>query len=87
MNKTQEAKARRKANVKLAEIGTRYHDGLALDEINNVLTEAGFDTLESAIYCGREGHSSEQVGNSTYLSLTWHKMEVSGRYEVTVYLS
>lgn len=87
MSKAQETAARRRANWKLSELSARYHEGLALDEINNILVAEGFNELEPAIYCGRDGRSNEQVGNSTYISLIWHKMEVTGRYEITVYLS
>jgi len=87
MTSAQERKARVKANAKLVELGRVYHDGLALDKLDAILSENGFNTLESAIYCGRDGRSHEQVGERTWLSLTWHKMEQTGRYEIVAYLS
>jgi hypothetical protein len=87
MTATEERKARGRANTKLAALGSKYHDGLALDKMDAILTEHGFKTLESAIYCGRDGRSHEQVGERTWLSLTWHKMEQTGRYEIVAYLS
>jgi hypothetical protein len=87
MTTTEERKARSRANAKLSELGKVYHDGLALAKLDAILTENGFNTLESAIYCGRDGRSHEQVGERTWLSLTWHKMEVTGRYEIVAYLS
>ena len=37
-------------------------------------------------YCGRDGHSVEKIGNWSWLSLSWHRMD-SGRYEIVAYLS
>ena len=78
--------ARRAVNEALAHLGTLYHHGLPIEDIDNALILAGFNATEPAIYCGRDGHSHEQVGPNTWLSLSWHKME-SGRYEVTAYVS
>ena len=85
-NAKSECSARTRANDKLADISRRYHDGLALTEIDAALTAEGFSSMESAIYCGRDGQSHEQVGERTWLTLCWHKME-SGRYEINAYLS
>lgn len=63
-----------------------YHHGLALAEIDAILEAEGFRPLEPAIYCGADGRIHEQVGERTWLSLSWHKME-SGRYEIVAYLS
>jgi hypothetical protein len=82
-----ESKARKAANNDLHRLTfNRYHDGLALDSIDTILVRYGFDPLEDAIYCGRDGSVHEQVGAKTWISLTWHKM-TSGRYEIVVYLS
>jgi hypothetical protein len=87
MTTTEERNARRRANNALAALGREYHDGLALDKMDAILKENGFNTLQSAIYCGRDGRSHEPVGERTWLSLTWHKMEQTGRYEIVAYLS
>lgn len=87
MNAKEEKKARAAANEKLALISREYHNYLALCRIDAILSEAGFREMEPGIYCGREGHVHEQVGERTWLSLTWHEMELTGRYEITVYLS
>jgi len=79
--------AKRKVNEQLAELGRRYHDGLALAEIDAILKAHGFQDMEPGVYCGRDGRSHEQVGPNTWLTLSWHKMEVSGLYEVTAYVS
>lgn len=88
MTAAEERKARKRANAALAKLGN-YHDGLALDKIDAILEANGFNKLEEAIYCGRDGRSHEQVGERTWLSLTWHQMEGSAtrRYEVVAYLS
>jgi hypothetical protein len=78
---------RRRANNKLTAINREYHDGLPLAQINAILTKHGFSVMEASIYCGRDGHTHEQVGLQTWLSLTWHKMEETGRYEIVAYLS
>ena len=82
-----EAKSRRLANHALHALTFNcYHDGLPISTIDRILIQYGFDPLEEAIYCGRDGMVHEQVGARTWISLTWHKME-SGRYEVVAYLS
>ena len=74
-------------NRDLREICSEYHEGLALSQIDETLTVHGFKALESGVYCGRDGQIHEQVGEHTWLSLTWHKMDVSGRYELVAYVS
>ena len=78
---------RKYANVELHTLCTTYHDSLPISEIDRVLTQNGFRATESAIYCGREGRSNEQVGDRTWLTLNWYKMEVTGRYEIVAYVS
>lgn len=82
-----EATMRKKANVALAELGREYHDGLPIGKIDQILTEHGFQPTEEAIYCGADGRSHEQVGERSWITISWHKMEVSGRYEIVAYLS
>jgi hypothetical protein len=86
MTAQQERVARRKANDELYTLGLTYHESIPLVCLDRVLVDAGFHQTEEAIYCGRDGHSLEQVGERSWLSLSWHKME-SGRYEVVAYLS
>jgi hypothetical protein len=85
-NASSERTARRRVNGLLWELGLTYHDGLPITDIDRILAVNGFACTESAIYCGRDGHSLEQVGAHSWLSLSWHRME-SGRYEVTAYVS
>lgn len=87
MTAQQERVARRKVNAVLHGLGLAYHDSLPICTIDDVLLANGFNATEPAIYCGRDGNCSPmQVGEFTWLSLSWHKME-SGRYEVTAYVS
>ena len=87
MTAQQERVARRKVNAVLHELGRAYHDGLPISQIDSALEAYGFSATEPAIYCGRDGNCSPmQVGDRTWLSLSWHKME-SGRYEVTAYVN
>lgn len=82
-----EKTARRRANEDFYKLGLRYHDGLPISEIDAILEAHGFSVLEEAIYCGRKGSAHEQVGPFTWFTMSWHKMEVTGRYEVTAYVS
>ncbi len=89
MDATTEKRRRNQVNRELATLcgNGNYFDGLPLNRIDETLTLHGFNQMESAIYCGRDGRSNEQVGDRTWLSLSWHKMEVTGRYEVVAYVS
>jgi hypothetical protein len=82
-----EAKMRTKANRLLAQWLRDYHHGLPLDLIDAALVEAGFAPMEPAIYCGAEGRVHEQVGPKSWIAMSWHRMEVTGRYEVVAYVS
>lgn len=86
MDATTERKSREKVNAELAAMPI-YHPFIPLGDIDNILTKHGFNELEPAIYCGRQGRSNEKIGERSYLSLTWYKMEESGRYEVVAYVS
>jgi hypothetical protein len=78
--------ARKTTNRRLASL-PNYHPFIPLADIDAILTQAGFNATEDAIYCGREGRSTEKVGENTWLSLTWYKMEVTGNYEIVAYVS
>jgi hypothetical protein len=83
---SQRRAARNLANEGLAILSRNYHSGLPIADIDKILTANGFNALEEAIYCGRDGRVHEPVGEHTWISFSWHKMD-SGRYEVTVYVS
>ncbi len=83
-------KAMKQANKALYELGQTYHDGLPISTIDAILTSNGFNVMEAGIYCGRDGRVNEPVSEGVsrvWLAMTWHKMEVTGRYEVVAYLS
>ena len=80
-----ELKSRKMANRLLAAL-PNYHPFIPISDIDSALTAAGLRETESAIYCGREGHSTMQVGEKSFLSLSWFKME-SGNYEIVAYVS
>jgi len=82
-----EVKARRQANKQLSDLCSIYHDGLPIRQIDEILTASGFNKLEDAIYCGRDARMHEQVGAYTWFSMTWHKFDETGRYEIVAYLS
>jgi hypothetical protein len=89
-NKMDAKQARRAAhfvNGILHVLSANYHMGLPIGDIDAALVENDFNATEPAIYCGRDGHTHEHIGSGYYLSLSWHKMDVTGRYEVTAYVS
>jgi hypothetical protein len=81
-----ETTRRRKANAALAAL-PNYHVQIPNGDLDGILAAHGFRALEEGIYCGREGRISEQVGERTWFTMTWHRMEVTGRYEIVSYLS
>ena len=87
MDAKTERSRRNSVNRELSNLCKGYHDGLLLSQIDEVLEHYGFNAAESAIYCGREGRATAQVGEHTFLLMTWFKMEVTGRYEVVAYVS
>jgi hypothetical protein len=83
---TNERTQRNKANRMLAALPS-YHNAIPNADIDNILSATGFSQLAEGIYCGRDGQVHEQVGPNTWLHLTWHKMEETGRYEIVAYVS
>jgi hypothetical protein len=82
-----EPRNRRKANVDLATLCSVYHNSIPIKEIDEILTRHNFRTTEEGIYCGREGRIHEQVGERTYLSMTWYKIDHRPVYEIVAYVS
>ena len=81
-----ETKARRIANTLLASLPI-YHPFIPTTDIDNILEKAGLRPLEPAIYCGRDGRIHEQVGEKSWLTMTWHRMENTNVYEIVCYVS
>jgi len=85
---SEERSRRNKVNDALTKMSRTYHKHLPIQEIRDLLEANGFDTSElEGIYTGRDGKSHDKVGDHSYLSLSWHKMEGSGNWEVTAYVS
>ena len=82
-----ESRQRSRVNADLFTLCATYHDGLPIGQIDEILKLHGFDELEAGIYCGREGRINERVSERSFLSFSWYKMEVTGRYEVVAYVS
>lgn len=84
-----EKKARKKANDALHALTTnKYFSGVPASDIKELLNKFGFNgAAMDGIYTGREGKLHEQVGPKTWISMTWYKMEGSGKYEIVTYLS
>jgi len=85
---TAESSRRNQANKALDILCRAYHQCIPLTEIKDILKSNGFDGDGiDGIYTGREGRSHEQVGPKSWIMMTWHKMEESGKWEVVAYLS
>lgn len=83
-----ERSRRNKVNDALTKMSRTYHRHLPIQEIRDLLEANGFDTSElEGIYSGRDGKAHDKIGEHTYLSLSWHKMEETGSWEVTAYVS
>lgn len=80
-------KTRRKLNKGIFEICSRRCESIPIDRIDAVLATEGLGT-EPAIYCGRQGRATLDIGASnSLLVLTWLKGENDGLYEIVAYLS
>jgi len=63
-----------------------YFQEIPHGDIAAILRKHGFDPeAVPKSYAGNEGRINEQVGDDTWLVLTWYRME-SGRFEVVTYL-
>lgn len=92
------AKAARKANDAIYElVHNRYFQSVPLDRLFAIVEEAGlsFDPEEKeVILTGRDGRATwalfdPESGREAnhMLVLSWHKMDVTGRYEIVAYVS
>jgi len=79
---------RNKVNKELNVLCRQYHKFIPVKAISEILIRNGFDVTElEGIYTGRDGRTHDKVGDNTYLSLSWHKMDASGNYEINAYVS
>jgi hypothetical protein len=84
----------RKAQSTLAALSSQYHGAIPLDAMFDACRAAGLNPVQedgtpwAGVLCGREGRATIALADSRKcLQLSWHKMEVTGRYEVTAYIS
>lgn len=89
MNRKEANDAEKRVNDLLdKEINKKYHNAIPVSDIVNILDANGFDSDElDAIYTGPSGRSHDSIGSGKYLTLSWFKMEQTGRYEITAYVS
>jgi hypothetical protein len=87
--KTTPATAARKLGKAIAKLTRKtYFDRLPIMELTRLVEDHGFVSDElDGFYCGHDGRVSADIGFGRGLMLTWHKMEVSGRFEVVAYVS
>lgn len=84
----EEAAARKKANNDLAILSRKYHHGMPIQEIKDILQKYGFNPeVMDGIYTGEEGKIHEQTGPRTWIAMTWHKLPRTGLWEIVAYLS
>jgi hypothetical protein len=95
-----EATRLRRANKFLSDIGTRYHQGVPIQEIIINLKQNGFEAVQEdgspwdGIVLGRSAtwHIAlvdMQTGQPSrrQLTISHYKMDVSGKYEITAYVN
>lgn len=87
--KQKEKKARNRVNDALADLTkNHYFQSTPAKEIGEILNANGFKgSVMFGIYTGRDGKIHEQCGPNTWIFMTWHKMENSGKYEIVTYVS
>lgn len=86
MNASTKARLRR-LNTNLTQLTRNaYFDSPCPNILARCIEEVGFNTdALDGIYTGADGRIHEDIGEGVFLTLTWHKMEVTGRFEVVAY--
>lgn len=86
-------KSRKAIGDELYTLCLQRFDGIPTRDIGDIL-EAHELHIEDGIYCGADGRCScplltpdEKELQDSELILSWHRSEVTGRYEITAYLS
>lgn len=88
----------KKVNNGLFDLSKTYHVAIPLNDAFDLLESHGFTPVQedgtpwSGIFCGREGRAVIDLTYGGILSrkclvISWYKMDVSGKYEVTAYVS
>jgi hypothetical protein len=90
---TIDPKTRRQANAYLSELSSKYWPGVPLFDIAETLKEKFGIEVEDSIVTGEQGRDTFELKKggmpikNSMLALSWFKMPVSGKYEITAYLS
>lgn len=90
---TIDPKTKRQANAFLSEISSKYWPGVPLFDIAEALKEKFGIEVEDSIVTGEQGRDTFELKKggmpikNSMLALSWFKMPVSGKYEITAYLS
>jgi hypothetical protein len=84
--------AKKKLNAILFEIGCSYQSlGTAIKDVSDALESIGFDATEfiheSMSLNTKEGRIHVAIGNKTFLSFSYYKMDRFGKYEIVAYVS
>jgi hypothetical protein len=87
-------RARRAANGALSEISARYWEALPVADVEAALQLLGITVPadEAGLLCGRDGQTTYPLvfqGRTakSVLSLSWHRLDATGKYEVVAYVS
>jgi|WetSurSiteA1Bulk_404760.scaffolds.fasta_scaffold26415_2 hypothetical protein len=86
---------KRHMNTKLSNLTRNvYFDEIPLDEIFAILRAEGTFAMQedgtewNGLLCGADGNCIFALFGSRYgMNLSWHKMELSGRYEIVAYVN
>lgn len=85
-------KTRRALNIFLSEVSKERWPSVPLFDIKEKMKQFGIE-LEDAIVTGHNGHDTFEISKggqpikNSMLSLSWFKLPVTGKYEITAYMS
>jgi hypothetical protein len=90
---TIDPKTKRQANAYLSDVSKKYWPGVPLFDIAETMKEKFGIEVEEGLVTGEQGRDTFELSKggmpikNSVLALSWFKMPVSGKYEVTAYLS
>jgi hypothetical protein len=91
MTPAEKRQAKRGIEKGLEPVNRIYHRTLAdaMHEISQVLERNRLDAqeFEHQHASGNEGRLNAPVGNGFHITMTWHRMDVSGKYEIVCYMN
>jgi hypothetical protein len=90
----------RRINNYLSKLGVTYHSAIPLDDMFTYLRSQGFEAVQEdrtpwvGLLTGRDGDANIELMDMTidkpakvWFHVAWHKMDVTGNYEVTAYVN